>query len=108
MSNRPLLYFAAVLSGKPGSKIVDQSATSRMPPTIRGIQTIDHDCPGCCGELVVEQVLEIGCRQVVETPAGVDYRHTGPEMIESKREGSGRARSPLGIRAHGHRIPWYW
>jgi hypothetical protein len=38
--------------------------------------------------------LETGCRYVVETPADMDYRHAGPELIESKGEGSGRDRRP--------------
>jgi hypothetical protein len=61
---------------------------------------IDDDRPGCCGELLVVHVLETGCRHLVETPAGMDHRHAGPEMIESESEGSGRDRMPIGVRAH--------
>jgi hypothetical protein len=69
---------------------------------------IEHDCPGCRGELAAEHVLQTGCRPVVKTPARMDHRHTGPEMIEVKRKDAERAGRPIGIRAHGNRIPRCW
>jgi hypothetical protein len=66
---------------------------------------IEHDRPWCCGELVIEQVLEIGYRQLVETPADVDHRHASPEMTESNREGSRCVGRSTDVRAHGDRIP---
>ena len=45
---------------------------------------------------------------MIDPVLAATYVDTGPEMIEAKRKGTGRARRPIGIRTHGSRIPWCW
>jgi hypothetical protein len=39
-------------------------------------------------------MLEVGCRPIVETPAGMNHRHVSAKVAQSKRENSRRAPSP--------------